>query len=139
MLNKDLTQFMQSLSWVHRNWANERKALLQGLLLLEGSTLSSYNGNYIYITFQALQKRYVNLTSFSKPVLAGWEAAGGCAKEFSKSPDDADAVVGVSRDSKSTSAAGLACSGALTAGGCELGRGWAIVWGVELTEVGACR
>ena len=82
---------------------------------------------------------YVNLTSFAKLVLAGWEAGGGCVKVFSKSADDADAVVGVSRDSKSTSAVGLACSGTLTAGGCELGRGWAIIWGVELTEGGVCR
>ena len=85
------------------------------------------------------KKVYVNLTSFAKLVLAGLEAGGGCVKVFSKSADDADAVVGVSRDSKSTSAVGLACSGALTAGGCELGRGWAIVRGVELTEGGVCR
>ena len=32
MLNKDLTQFMQSLSWAHQNQASEKKAQLAGCL-----------------------------------------------------------------------------------------------------------
>ena len=32
MLNKDLTRFMQSLSWVRQNQANKRKALLAGCI-----------------------------------------------------------------------------------------------------------
>lgn len=59
----------------------------------------------------------------------------GCAREFNNPADedvagigldagtDAGVGAGVSRDNKSTRAAGLAGSGALTAGGWELGRG----------------
>lgn len=52
-------------------------------------------------------------TSLSKPVLAGCEAAGA----------PAGAGAGVSKDSRSTRAAGLAGSGAFTGGGWECGRG----------------
>lgn len=69
-------------------------------------------------------------TSLSNPVLAGCEAAGiGWAIEFSKLAEltgagaPAGAGAGVSKDSRSTRAAGLAGSGAFTGGGWECGRG----------------
>lgn len=63
-------------------------------------------------------------TSLSKPVLAGCEAAGiGWAREFSKPAELTGAGAGVSKDSRSTRAAGLAGSGAFTGGGWECGRG----------------
>ena len=70
-----------------------------------------------------------DITSF-KPVLAGCEAEG-CAREFNSPADvdvagtgaDTGAGAGVSKDNKSTRAAGLAGSGALTGGGWECGRG----------------
>lgn len=62
--------------------------------------------------------------------MAGCEA-GGCAREFNSLADvevagtEADTGAGavVSKDNKSTRAAGLAGSGALTGGGWECGRG----------------
>lgn len=80
--------------------------------------------------------QHSNFTSFSKLVLAGWEAEGGWEREFNKSLAGVDTAV--SKDSKSTSAAGLAGSGALTGAGLELGRGLANDWGTELTGAEIC-
>lgn len=68
-------------------------------------------------------------TSLSKVVFAGWDDTGAWAKEFSKSVDFVG--VGASSENKSTSAAGLAGSGALTRAGLEVGRGWAMLRGGE--------
>ena len=57
---------------VKQNRANERKALLQRYSYWRVALFQVINGNYIYITSQALKKKVnVNLTSFAKLVLAG--------------------------------------------------------------------